>query len=191
MVISIRCFISRDLDQRASLNRTRSSLRQSGLSQGSSMARIDYYRDPSAPRANSLVVGSSAVVADDQGRILLQRRSDSGNWALPGGGMDIGETFAESAVREVREETGFDVRIDRIVGIYSDPGHVFAYDDGEIRQEFSICLACTIVGGSLQVSRESTAVDFFPVAELPGLQMHESIRVRIQDYLDGKPPAFR
>jgi ADP-ribose pyrophosphatase YjhB (NUDIX family) len=155
------------------------------------MARIDYYRDPSAPRANSLVVGSSAVVADDQGRILLQRRSDSGNWALPGGGMDIGETFAESAVREVREETGFDVRIDRIVGIYSDPGHVFAYDDGEIRQEFSICLACTIVGGSLQVSRESTAVDFFPVAELPGLQMHESIRVRIQDYLDGKPPAFR
>jgi ADP-ribose pyrophosphatase YjhB (NUDIX family) len=155
------------------------------------MPRVDYFHNPSAPRANSLVVGSSAVVADDQGRILLQRRADSGNWALPGGAMDIGETLAESCIREVREETGFDVRVDRIVGIYSDPGHVFAYDDGEVRQEFSICLACTITGGSLRVSSESTAVDFFPPAELPSLRMHESIRVRIRDYLDGGPPVLR
>src|SRR5713226_638946 len=105
--------------------------------------RVDYYHDPAAPRANSLVVGSSAIVVDEAGRILLQRRSDSGNWALPGGTMDIGETFAQSVVREVKEETGFAVRIERIVGIYSDPGHVFAYSDGEIRQEFNICLACT------------------------------------------------
>ena len=155
------------------------------------MARVDYYHDPSAPSANSLVVGSSAVVTDDQGRILLQRRSDSGNWALPGGAMDIGETFAQSAVREVKEETGFDVRIDRIIGIYSDPAHVFAYDDGEVRQEFNICLACTIAGGTLLVSSESTAVEFFPVAVLPDLRMHESIRTRIRDYLDGKPPVLR
>jgi ADP-ribose pyrophosphatase YjhB (NUDIX family) len=110
---------------------------------------FDYYHDSAAPQANSLVAGASAVVADSDGRILLQRRSDSGNWALPGGVMDIGETLAGCAIREVREETGFDVRIERIVGIYSDPGHVFAYDDGEVRQEFSICLACTIAGGSL------------------------------------------
>jgi ADP-ribose pyrophosphatase YjhB (NUDIX family) len=155
------------------------------------MARVDYYHDPSAPSANSLVVGSSAVAADDEGRILLQRRSDSGNWALPGGTMDIGESFAESAVREVKEETGFDVRIERIIGIYSDPAHVFAYDDGEVRQEFNICLACTIVGGALRVSSESTAVEFFPVAVLPDLQMHESIRKRIRDYLDNKPPVLR
>lgn len=155
------------------------------------MGRVDYYRDPSAPSANSLVVGSSAVVTDGEGRILLQRRSDSGNWALPGGAMDIGETFAQSAIREVREETGFDVRIDRIIGIYSDPGHVFAYDDGEVRQEFSICLACTITGGTLRVSGESTAVGFFTVTELPDLRMHESIRIRIRDYLDGGLPVFR
>ncbi len=155
------------------------------------MARVDYYHDPSAPNANSLVVGSSAIVTDENGRILLQRRSDSGNWALPGGAMDIGETFAQSAVREVKEETGFDVSIDHIVGIYSDPGHVFAYDDGEIRQEFNICLACTIVGGTLAVSDESTAVEFFGVEELPHLRMHESIRIRIRDYLDGKVSVFR
>jgi ADP-ribose pyrophosphatase YjhB (NUDIX family) len=155
------------------------------------MARVDYFHDPSAPRANSLVVGSSAVVTDDGGRILLQRRSDSGNWALPGGAMDIGETLAQSAIREVKEETGFDVRIDRIVGIFSDPAHVFAYDDGEVRQEFSICLACTIVGGTLLVSSESTAVEFFLAAVLPDLQMHESIRIRIRDYLDSQPPVLR
>jgi ADP-ribose pyrophosphatase YjhB (NUDIX family) len=155
------------------------------------LTRIDYYYDPDAPAANSLVVGSSAIVVDSQNRILLQRRSDSGNWALPGGAMDIGETLAESAIREVREETGFDVRIDRIVGIYSDPGHVFAYDDGEVRQEFSICLACTITGGSLSVSSESTAVRFFAFADIPDLQMHESIRRRIQDYLDRDAPVLR
>ena len=155
------------------------------------MTRVDYYHDPAAPEANSLVVGSSAVVVDRRNRILLQRRSDSGNWALPGGAMDIGETFAECVVREVKEETGFGVRIDRIVGIYSDPGHVFSYDDGEVRQEFSICLACIIEGGSLQVSTESTAVDFFTFEDIAGIQMHESIRVRIGDYLDDKPPVFR
>lgn len=152
------------------------------------MARVDYYHDPEAPEANSLVVGSSAVTVDDEGRILLQRRSDSGNWALPGGTMDIGETFAQSAIREVKEETGFDVRIDRVIGIYSDPGHVFAYSDGEVRQEFNICLAATIVGGRLAVSRESTDVRFFAFDELDGLAMHPSIRKRIDDYLaDGEP----
>jgi ADP-ribose pyrophosphatase YjhB (NUDIX family) len=153
--------------------------------------RVDYYHDPEAPAANSLVVGSSAVVVDDEGRILLQRRSDSGNWALPGGAMDIGETFAQSVIREVKEETGFDVCIERIVGIYSDPGHVFAYDDGEVRQEFNICLACVIVGGELTVSSESTDVRFFSFDKVAGLTMHESIRKRIDDHLSDGPPVLR
>src|SRR5215469_16121580 len=152
------------------------------------MGRVDYYHDPAAPRANSLVVGSSAIVVDDRNRILLQRRTDSGNWALPGGAMDIGETLAESAAREVKEETGFDVRIERIIGIYSDPGHVFAYSDGEVRQEFNICLACTIVGGELAVSSESTDVRFFVPDEITRLTMHDSIRKRIEDYLSGGTP---
>ncbi len=155
------------------------------------MGRVDYYHDSCAPAANSLVVGSSAIVVDSEDRILLQRRSDSGNWALPGGTMNIGETLAQSIIREVREETGFNVQIGRIVGIYSDPGHVFAYEDGEVRQEFSICLACTIESGSLQVGSESTSVDFFSFSDITALQMHESIRVRIQDYLDNKPPVLR
>jgi ADP-ribose pyrophosphatase YjhB (NUDIX family) len=155
------------------------------------MGRVDYYHDPAAPAANSLVVGASAVVTDGEGRILLHRRADSGNWALPGGAMELGETLAGCAIREVREETGFGVRIDRIVGIYSDPGHVFAYDDGEVRQEFSICLAATITGGALAVSSESTEVRFFAVSDLPALQIHPSIRARVQDYLSDQAPALR
>jgi ADP-ribose pyrophosphatase YjhB (NUDIX family) len=155
------------------------------------MARYDYFHEPGAPQATSLVVGSSAVVIDAEGRILLHKRSDSGNWALPGGAMEIGETFAASAIREVKEETGFDVRINRIIGIYSDPGHVFAYSNGEVRQEFSICLACTITGGSLAVSHESTDARFFAFSELPGLTIHPSIRKRIDDYLRGGEPVLR
>ncbi|CUU54559.1 NUDIX hydrolase [Frankia sp. CcI49] len=155
------------------------------------MGRVDYYHDPDAPAANSLVVGGSAVVVDGEGRILLQRRADTGKWALPGGQMDIGESFANCVIRETKEETGFDVRIDRIIGIYSDPHHVFAYDNGEIRQQFNICCACTITGGSVQVSEESTAVGFHDLATLDQLEIQESNLARIHDYLADGPPVLR
>jgi ADP-ribose pyrophosphatase YjhB (NUDIX family) len=78
--------------------------------------RTDYYRDPGAPRPNSLVPGGAALVVDQQGRILLQRRADSGNWSLPGGVMELGETMGHAVVREVREETGLDVELTGILG---------------------------------------------------------------------------
>jgi ADP-ribose pyrophosphatase YjhB (NUDIX family) len=151
------------------------------------MGRVDYYHDANAPKANSLVPGASAIVADDQGRILLQRRSDNARWALPGGVMDIGESIGQAIIREVREETGFEVEPEDIVGVYSDPGHVFAYDDGEVRQQFSVCFVCRMVGGELQVSKESSDVAFFSPVEIEGLDMHESIRLRIQHYLERRP----
>lgn len=77
------------------------------------------------------------------------------------------------------------------MGIYSDPGHVFACDDGEVRQEFNICLACAIAGGELAVSSESTDVRFVTLDEVAGLTMHESIRKRIRDYLSSGPPVLR
>jgi len=154
------------------------------------MGRVDYYDDPSTPPANSLVVGGSAIVTDEQGRILLLRRSDNLLWALPGGMMDIGETFGQSVVREVQEETGIRVTPERIVGIYSDPKHVFAYDDGEVRQEFNICLACRIVGGDLRGSEESLEVGFFSAVEIDRLDMHRSIRRRIRDSLESREPVI-
>ena len=70
------------------------------------MTRIDYWNNPHAPTANSLVPAASAVVINNEGKILLHRRSDNDLWALPGGAMEIGESISETIVREVKEETG-------------------------------------------------------------------------------------
>jgi ADP-ribose pyrophosphatase YjhB (NUDIX family) len=82
------------------------------------MARTDYYDDPNAPAPNSMIVAASAVVTDAKGKILLLRRTDSGNWALPGGTMELGESLPDCAVREVREETGLDIEITGLIGTY-------------------------------------------------------------------------
>jgi ADP-ribose pyrophosphatase YjhB (NUDIX family) len=155
------------------------------------MGRRDYYDDPSAPKANSLVPAASAIVIDDQGRIVLHRRRDNEMWALPGGGMKLGESIADCAVRETLEETGLEVEIVGIVGIYSDPKHVFAYDDGEVRQEFSICLLAEVVGGTIAVSDESHEVKSFTADQAAELPMVPSIRKRISDYLSGQTPVIR
>ncbi|MFE2973044.1 NUDIX hydrolase [Streptomyces sp. NPDC059340] len=155
------------------------------------MARRDYEDDPNAPAANSLVPAASTVVVDDSGRILLQRRSDNSMWALPGGAMNIGESLPDCAVRETREETGYDVEITGIVGTYTNPRHVFAYDDGEVRQEFSICFLARPVAGQLAVSEESTDVRWFLSEEVDALPMLPSIRKRVNDWRDGDMPAAR
>ncbi|MEX2969249.1 MULTISPECIES: NUDIX hydrolase [Streptomyces] len=155
------------------------------------MGRRDYENDPHAPAANSLVPAASAIVVDDSGRVLLQRRRDNDMWALPGGAMNIGESLPECAIRETREETGFHVEIVGIVGTYTNPHHVFAYDDGEVRQEFSICFLARPLGGQLAVSEESTDVRWFEPGEIDALPMVPSIRKRLNDWRDGEMPAAR
>ncbi len=155
------------------------------------MARRDYEDDPNAPKPNSLVPAASVVVVDESGRILLQRRTDNGMWALPGGKMELGESLAACGIRETLEETGIDVEITGIVGTYTNPGHVFAYDDGEVRQEFSICLLARPTGGALRVSDESHDVAWYEPAEVDGLNMVSSIRKRINDWRSGQGPAIR
>lgn len=153
------------------------------------MTRIEHFNDPAAPPANSLVPAASAVVIDQEGRILLHRRDDNALWSIPGGAMEVGESIRQTVVREVKEETGLDVEPESIVGIYSNPGHVIEYGDGEVRQQFSICFACKAVGGQLATSDESLEVGFFSPAEIDSMPMHESIRVRIRHYLEHRPTA--
>jgi ADP-ribose pyrophosphatase YjhB (NUDIX family) len=146
------------------------------------MARIEHFNDPNAPVAKSLVPAASAVVADQTGAILLIERTDNGLWTIPGGGMEVGESIAQTAVREVREETGLKVAVERLVGIYSDPRHVVEYSDGEVRQQFSVCFACAVTGGRLATSSESRRVGFFAPEEIEAMPVHESIRLRIRHY---------
>jgi len=154
------------------------------------MTRIDYLNDPNAPRANSLVPAASAIVTNGEGKILLHRRSDNTLWGLPGGAMEVGESIGETVVREVKEETGLDVVPEYIVGIYSNPKHVIAFSDGEVRQEFSVCFVCRVVGGELRVSEESFEVSFFTPDEAERLPMHESNCMRIRHYLEHRVQPY-
>ncbi|MDN3053234.1 NUDIX domain-containing protein [Streptomyces sp. SRF1] len=148
------------------------------------MSRIDYYRDPNAPNANSVVPSVTAVVRDEQGRVLLIHKTDNDLWALPGGGHDVGESIAQTVVREVEEETGISVVVESVVGLYTDPQHVMAYDDGEVRQQFSICFHARPVGGELRTSSESKEVRWVSPADLDELDIHPSMRLRITHGLD-------
>ena len=162
-----------------------SAIRRPGSSEVA--RRIDYYDDPGAPEANSLVPSVNVVVVNDAGEILMIRRSDNGNWAVPGGAVDLGETVAQAGVRETREETGIECEITGLVGIYSDPKHIILYtSNGEARQEFSIVLTARPVAGQPTPSDESAEVRWAHPSAADGLTMDRSMRIRLRDYLDHK-----
>lgn len=154
------------------------------------MARTDYYNDPDAPAANSVVPSTAAVVTDEHDRIVLIRRRDNDLWALPGGGMELGESIVDSAVREVKEETGLDVEVTGLIGVYTNPSHVMAYTDGEVRQQFSLCFTTRLLGGDLLADSESTDIAWTPSQDIPSLNMHPSMRLRIQHYLEHRDTPY-
>ncbi|MFD4432895.1 NUDIX hydrolase [Nocardia sp. NPDC058497] len=154
------------------------------------MGRTDYFHDPAAPRPNAIKVAVSAVVLDDAGRILMIRRTDNDLYAIPGGGLEAGETVSEAVAREVLEETGISVEVTDLVGVFSNPEHVIAYDDGEVRQEFSICFRARPIGGSLRTSDESKEVLWVAPAEVKSLNVHPSIKLRITRGLEAATPYF-
>ncbi|MEV0284768.1 NUDIX domain-containing protein [Kribbella sp. NPDC050820] len=146
--------------------------------------RIDYYDDPDAPAANSMVSSVNVVVENDAGDILLIERSDNGNWALPGGAIDLGESMSQAAVRETKEETGIDCEVLDVLGIYTDPKHIILYtSNGEARQEFSILVRARATGGAPTPSSESTRVRWIRPEQLDSLQMNPTMRRRIDHYL--------
>lgn len=152
-------------------------------------SRIDYYDDPDAPPANSLVPSVNVVVVDDAGRILMIRRTDNGNWAVPGGAVDLGESVVGAAVRETAEETGITCEVTGIVGIYSDPKHVIHYtSNDEVRQEFSIVLTARPVAGEPKPSSETSEVHWVEPDAIDRLKIDRSMKMRITDYLAGGKP---
>jgi 8-oxo-dGTP pyrophosphatase MutT (NUDIX family) len=148
--------------------------------------RIDYYDDPDAPKPNSVVPAAVALVAREDGAVLLIRRTDNGNWALPGGAIEMNESVADAAVRETFEETGIQVEVTGLLGIYSDPGHVIHFtSNDEVRREFSVALTARPVGGEPTLSTESSEVRWVAPADLAGYTMGTAMRRRVDDYLRG------
>ena len=123
----------------------------------------------------------SAVIFDKRGRLLLQQRSDGGQWGLPGGGHEIGESAADAIVREVREETGLTVRPKRVIGVYSDPAiQVVRYPDGNVWHYVNVCFECAVLRGELTTCDETLALDYFAPGRLPRTLLPNH-RIRIRD----------
>jgi 8-oxo-dGTP pyrophosphatase MutT (NUDIX family) len=151
--------------------------------------RIEYLNDPAAPKPNSLVPAAGVLAVDDAGRLLLQKRRDTGQWAIPMGKQELGETVTQCAVRETEEETGVAVEVTGLLGIYSDPGHVVLYtSDGETRQEYEVILLGRPVSGEPRANDEASAAAWFTVAELDGLDIHPTQWRQLRDWLDGTVP---
>ncbi|GAA1511962.1 NUDIX domain-containing protein [Kribbella lupini] len=108
--------------------------------------------------------GASAAVLDGD-RLLLTRRSDNGEWCMPGGGIEAGERPAEAAEREVFEETGLRVRTTGLLGVYSDPDLVVVYPDGNRVQILGVLFRAEVVDGTAGLSDEVTEVGWFTAAE--------------------------
>ena len=135
--------------------------------------------------------GTNGFLLNDSGEVLMQRRADNGYWGLPGGGVDVGESVEQGAVREVLEETGLHVTAGRLIGIYSDPKHytIMSYPQGRVIQYVIMLFECTYVSGKLAVSHESTEIGYFPPDALPENTLL-SHRIRIQDALAGQAAPF-
>ncbi|MFE3192452.1 NUDIX hydrolase [Nocardia sp. NPDC059240] len=152
--------------------------------------RIDYHEDPNAPAANSVRPSAGAFVRRGD-EVLLIRRSDNGNWSMPGGGHDPGESLSHTAIRETAEETGISIRLTGIVGIFTDPTHLIHYtSNDEVRQEFSVIYRAEAIDGEPTTSSESTSVEWVPVDKIPALTMDPSQRMRIDWALSNTEPHF-
>jgi ADP-ribose pyrophosphatase YjhB (NUDIX family) len=153
--------------------------------------RIDYHGEPGTPQATSIVPSVNVAVTNDTGQILLIRRSDNSNWALPGGAVDLGESLTQAAVRETREETGITCEITGLTGIYTDPRHILLYtSNGEARQEFSIVLTARATGGQPAPSSETSEVRWAAMDDLGTYEMDPSMRLRVQHYAEHRDRPY-
>jgi len=142
-------------------------------------------------KGGTLRPGASALIFDKTtGNILLTRREDNAKWCLPGGGMDPGESAAEACIREVFEETGLEVEVKKLVGIYTSPDILVEYPDGNKTQPVAFSFEVEVTGGTLGLSDETTEVGYFTIEEMENMDMMEHHVQRIYDALEGSPEAI-
>jgi 8-oxo-dGTP pyrophosphatase MutT (NUDIX family) len=139
----------------------------------------------------TLMIGTSATIYDKtRQKVLLTQRTDNGRWCLPGGAMEPGESAAEACAREVWEETGLQVEIRKLIGIYTSPHRVTEYADGNRFQFVSFNFEAVVLGGALGLSNETTAYGYFAPDELAAIDLMEHHRERLADAFAGQAAAF-
>jgi ADP-ribose pyrophosphatase YjhB (NUDIX family) len=144
---------------------------------------------PRLGKEGKLRLGTSAIVFNSEGKFLLTKREDNGQWCLPGGAVESGESLAEACAREVFEETGLRIRVKRLVGVYSHPDQLVIYKDGHKAYIVAIHFEAEVVGGEPSLSNETTDFGYFTLEDTNGLEMLGRHRERILDTLENLSEA--
>jgi 8-oxo-dGTP pyrophosphatase MutT (NUDIX family) len=140
-------------------------------------------------KEGKLRLGVSAILFDDDGKFLLTQRTDNGQWCLPGGAVESGESVAEACEREVFEETGLKVRVKRLVGVYSHPDQLVVYKDGNKAFIVAIHFEAEVISGELGLSNETTDFGYFTLEEMEKLEMLGRHKERILDTFEKRQQA--
>jgi len=157
---------------------------------GGARVRDVYFHDPAAPVPTVVVPSVFVAVRAADGRLLLVQRCDSGDWELPGGRVDVGESAIVAAGREVAEESGVVVHVTGLIGLYTDPGHIVRSVTGEVRQQFVVLFRASPVSGRPRADgRETSAAAWCAPQDLAGLPMQAPVRGWIRDALALPGPA--
>ena len=135
------------------------------------MDYIHELRKLTGPRKLILNCAGALIIRD--GKILFQRRADNGKWGLIGGLLEMNETYEEAALREIREETGLEVRLDSFLGIYHN--HDMVWSNGDAAHVLSAFYTASIIKGEPRIDEESYELRFFSRDELPELFAEDQI----------------
>lgn len=131
---------------------------------------------------NKIIMNASGAIIEKDGLILLQRRSDNGKWGLPGGIMEMDETYQEGAIREVKEETGLDIKLDYLVGIYHNKN--LKWPSGDKAHVICAVYKAHILSGDIQKDHESLELKFFSKDNLPEIAAIDH-KNAINDFFNG------
>lgn len=154
------------------------------------MSYINWLRERVGKRKIFLVFGT-VVLRDENGRILLQRRTDFTFWGLPGGVMELGEDVEACARRELLEETGLTAGPLRLVGVYTDPRYDVTYPNGDQVQQFTVCLTGQVAGGTMQPDGHETSEQaFFTPEDAAEMDLPLWYAHMVRDTLAGDEPVF-
>ncbi len=142
-------------------------------------------------KSGAILLGCSAIIFDPtKQKILLTRRTDNGQWCLPGGRLEPGESAAEGCAREVWEETGLHIRVRRLIGVYSNPHRLLEYANGHRFHVVALNFEVEPTGGSLCLSDETTDYGYFSPGEIASMDVMAHHRERIEDAFIDQTTTF-